>query len=71
VPVIASGGAGSADDVVAVLAEGGASAALLASTLHFGLLGIDELKAAMARAGLPVRRRAAPVAPAEVAAWLG
>jgi cyclase len=71
VPVIASGGAGSAADVAAVLDDGHASAALLASTLHFGLVTIEELKAALAAAGLSVRLPAPPPAPAEVAAWLG
>jgi imidazole glycerol-phosphate synthase subunit HisF len=55
VPVIASGGAGSAADVVEVLGLGGADAALLASLLHFGQITIAQLKAHMATAGLPVR----------------
>jgi cyclase len=71
VPVIASGGAGSAADVVAILDEGGASAALLASTLHFGLLTIEGIKAELAASGLEVRMPSAPPTPAEVATWLG
>lgn len=71
VPVIASGGAGSADDVAEVLSEGGASAALLASTLHFGILTIPGLKADLAARGIPVREPVAAPSPAEVAAWLG
>lgn len=71
VPVIASGGAGSADDVADVIERGGASAALLASTLHFGLLTIPQIKSALAARGLPVRPVPRPVAPEEVAAWLG
>ncbi len=71
VPVIASGGAGSAADVAAVLAEGGASAALLASTLHFGLLTIPDLKADLAGRGLPIREARPAPSPAEVAAWIG
>ncbi len=55
VPVIASGGAGSADDILAALDAGGASAALLASLLHRRLVTIPELKAALAERGLPVR----------------
>lgn len=55
VPVIASGGAGSAADVVQALAEGDADAALLASTLHQGRLTIAQLKEAMRATGLPVR----------------
>lgn len=70
VPVIASGGAGSAGDVAEVL-EAGASAALLASTLHFGILAIRPLKEALAARGLSIRLpRAAPSA-REVAGWLG
>lgn len=71
VPVIASGGAGSAADVADVLDRGGASAALLAGTLHFGVLTIPEIKAALALRGLPVRPVPRAVAPEEVAAWLG
>jgi cyclase len=71
VPVIASGGGGSADDVRDVLTTGGASAALLASTLHFGLIQIAGLKAALAAAGVSVRPVPEPVTAEEVAAWLG
>ena len=56
VPVIASGGAGSAADLVAGVAQGGAAAVLAASIFHFGELTITEVKDAMAAAGLPVRR---------------
>jgi imidazole glycerol-phosphate synthase subunit HisF len=70
VPVVASGGAGSADDVARVLAAG-ASAALLASTLHFGLLRIPDLKADLASRGLSIRVPATAPRPEEVAAWLG
>jgi imidazole glycerol-phosphate synthase subunit HisF len=70
VPVIASGGAGSADDVADVL-EAGASAALLASTLHFGILRIGPLKEALRARGLSVRLPAPVPSPEEVAAWLG
>lgn len=55
IPVIASGGAGSPADVVAVLDKGGADAALLASMLHFRQVTIGRLKQAIAAAGLPVR----------------
>ncbi|TEX50490.1 MAG: imidazole glycerol phosphate synthase subunit HisF [Actinomycetales bacterium mxb001] len=54
VPLIASGGAGTADDFPpAVLA--GADAVLAASVFHFGALTIGEVKQALAQAGLPVR----------------
>jgi imidazole glycerol-phosphate synthase subunit HisF len=70
VPVIASGGAGSAADVVEVFAAG-ASAALLASTLHFGLLRIGPLKEELQARGLPMRPVPGPATEEEVAAWLG
>ena len=70
-PVIASGGGGSVDDVAAVLGRGGASAALLASTLHFGLIRIGPLKEELTARGLNVRPVPTPVAADEVAAWLG
>ncbi len=56
VPVIASGGAGSAKDLVDAVKLGGADAVLAASIFHFGEVGLDEAKQAMAQAGLPVRR---------------
>ncbi len=70
VPVIASGGGGSAADVADVL-EAGASAALLASTLHFGLLSIGSLKEELTARGISVRPAPVPVGAEEVAAWLG
>lgn len=71
VPVIASGGAGGTEDVVAALTVGGASAALLASLLHQGRVEVGALKAALAERGVSVRPVPAPVSPREVAAWLG
>ena len=56
VPVIASGGAGNAAHMVEAVTKGGADAVLAASIFHFGEVGIDEVKLAMAQAGLPVRR---------------
>lgn len=55
VPVIASGGAGSLDDLVAAVTEGKASAVLAASIFHFGHYTIAEAKAHMARHHIPVR----------------
>ena len=71
VPVIASGGAGSVDDVADVLDAGGAAAALLASTLHFGLLRIGALKDELTKRGISVRPVPVAVGDAEVAAWIG
>jgi cyclase len=55
VPVIASGGVGSLDDLVAGVKEGHASAVLAASIFHYGQSTIAEAKRALADAGLPVR----------------
>jgi imidazole glycerol-phosphate synthase subunit HisF len=55
VPVIASGGVGSLEDLVAGVKDGHASAVLAASIFHYGEATIGDAKAALARAGLPVR----------------
>ncbi|MGH7911812.1 MAG: imidazole glycerol phosphate synthase subunit HisF [Candidatus Dormibacteraceae bacterium] len=55
-PVIASGGAGSAADLALALTEGGAEAALAASIFHFGEVSIAEVKDELARRGIEVRR---------------
>ena len=55
VPVIASGGAGSAAHMVAAVREGGADAVLAASIFHFGEVSIGQAKAALAEAGVAVR----------------
>lgn len=55
VPVVASGGAGSARDVCDVLHAGGADAALVAGILHDGITTVGELKRAMREAHIPVR----------------
>jgi len=56
VPVVASGGAGTAEHMVEAVAAGGASAVLAASIFHFGDLRVAEVKDALALAGIPVRR---------------
>ncbi|MFN2388099.1 MAG: imidazole glycerol phosphate synthase subunit HisF [Actinomycetota bacterium] len=57
VPVIASGGAGSAEDMADAVdpRRGGADAALAASVFHFGDLSVMEVKEALGARGLPVR----------------
>jgi len=55
IPVIASGGAGGPADMARVLGEGGADAALAASIFHYGRYSIQEVKAELARRGIPVR----------------
>ena len=55
IPVIASGGAGSVEDIVKVLTEGRASAALAASIFHYKQIPIPALKRALQQAQIPVR----------------
>ncbi len=62
VPVIASGGAGSAADMVEAIVTGCADAVLAASIFHFGETTIVAVKSAMAAAGIPVRLTAGVVA---------
>lgn len=59
IPLIASGGAGSVRDVVDVLSEGKADAALIASLFHYGELTVGELKSALLNAGIEVAVRPA------------
>lgn len=55
VPVVASGGVGSLDHLVAGVSEGHASAVLAASIFHFGEATIADAHAALAAAGISVR----------------
>jgi cyclase len=55
VPVVASGGVGSPEDLRAGLVEGRASAVLAATIFHDGTCTVAEAKRALARAGVPVR----------------
>jgi cyclase len=55
IPVIASGGAGSVQDIVDVLTVGKADAALAASIFHYGTLPIPVLKQALKNANVNVR----------------
>jgi cyclase len=54
VPLIASGGAGTAQHFVDAVAAG-ADAVLAASVFHYGTLSIAEVKQALATVGYPVR----------------
>jgi cyclase len=56
VPVIASGGVGNLQHLLDGLTVGGAYAVLAASIFHFAEYSIDEAKAFLAAAGIPVRR---------------
>jgi cyclase len=55
VPVIASGGAGSAEHVRAALQEGRADAALVAGILHDAVTTVGEIKGLLATSGIEVR----------------
>jgi imidazole glycerol-phosphate synthase subunit HisF len=55
VPVIASGGVGNLDHLVAGIRDGHATAVLAASIFHFGEYSVRQAKEYMARAGLPMR----------------
>jgi cyclase len=55
IPVIASGGAGSARDFIEVFRDGRADAALAASIFHFGIENIAALKRELHHASVPVR----------------
>ena len=55
IPVIASGGAGTADHFADVLLQGKADAALAASIFHFGVANVRTLKEEIAKRGVPVR----------------
>lgn len=59
VPVVASGGGGSADDLAAALSDGPngghAQAALAASIFHFGEATVGEVKLALLELGIEVR----------------
>lgn len=55
VPVIASGGAGTLDDLYQALVAGKADAVLAASIFHYGTHSIPETKAYLADKGIPVR----------------
>src|SRR5687768_12278111 len=55
VPVVASGGVGSLEDLVAGVKQGHASAVLAASIFHFGTFTIGQAKEHLLKAGIPVR----------------
>jgi len=59
IPVIGCGGAGTAEHVIRAVIEDGMDAVACASLFHYGHASIPDLKAALARAGIPVRMAAA------------
>jgi len=60
VPVIASGGAGSPEDMYRGLADGNADAVLAASIFHFGEYTIGAVKDYLRERGVPVRQPVPP-----------
>ena len=64
VPVIASGGAGTAEHLYDALTAGAADAVLAASIFHFGTYTIESIKTYLAERGIPIR----PARPAAEAA---
>jgi cyclase len=56
VPVVASGGVGSVNDLVAGVRQGHASAVLAASIFHFGEVSIGKAKEKLALSGISVRK---------------
>ena len=55
IPVVASGGAGSAEDMLAVLTTGRADAALAASIFHFNDFTVGQVKTYLHQSGVPIR----------------
>lgn len=55
VPVIASGGAGTLEDLYLALSEGKADAVLAASIFHYGIYSIKDAKEYLAQRGVPIR----------------
>ena len=56
IPIIASGGAGSPEDILKVLTEGKADAALAASIFHYKKYTIKEIKSYLEKNGVEVRK---------------
>lgn len=55
IPVIASGGMGSAGDFIKVTREGRADAVAMAHVLHYGTMSVDDIRKACLDEGIPVR----------------
>jgi cyclase len=55
VPVVASGGAGSPEDLYQAIVTGKADAVLAASIFHYGTYPIKKIKEYLAQRGIPVR----------------
>jgi len=55
IPIIASGGAGSLEDILNVLRNGKADAALISSLFHFGRYTVQDVKTYLTSNGIDVR----------------
>ncbi len=55
VPIIASGGMGSSEDMLEVARDGGADAVAMADILHYKRVGVGDIRARASAAGLGVR----------------
>ena len=56
IPVIASGGAGTAEHLAEGVIDGHADAVLVASIVHYGTYTVRELKDHMSAQGIPMRK---------------
>ena len=56
VPVIASGGMGKPEDLVAVVRDGGADAIAMADILHYARVPFPDIRAAAVSSGIAVRQ---------------
>ena len=57
IPLIASGGAGAIEHFTDVFKQADVDGALAASVFHKAIINIDELKATLVAAGVPMRQR--------------
>ena len=55
IPVIASGGAGCAEDFAPAIIEGGASAVLAASVFHFGEVTLEDVRNSLQNSNVAIR----------------
>jgi cyclase len=55
IPVIASGGMGNLEDLVAVVTEGKADAVAMAHVLHYGICSLREIRETCVKQDIPVR----------------
>lgn len=55
IPVIASGGAGCAEDFAPAIIEGGASAVLAASVFHFGEVTLEDVRNSLLNSNVAIR----------------